>query len=99
MTPLVAVSRLVGPGPAAAARLLLDAAPSAATTPDACGRTALFFAVRAGNLELLHVLLAATGVRFQHEHALDKTLAELCALRPSVGADVAAALRKGSLLK
>ncbi len=81
-------------GAAGVARALLEAGaePDAA---DACGRTALFYAVRAGNLELLQLLLAR---KVAWSELLEATLKELVAQKPSVGADARAALKRAGLI-
>ncbi len=96
-TPLLALSRRVA-AKAGAAKLLMEAAPAAVTATDACGRSALFFVVRAGNVELL-ALLMQQAKSWTWSPTMDKTLAELNALKPSIGAEVTVLLRKASLIK
>jgi hypothetical protein len=86
-------------GSLAVLRLLLEKTEeSDVMLPDACGRTALFFAVRAGRVDLVQALLQKSG-KWQWTPTLEKTLAELMALKPSLAADVSAALRKAALIK
>ncbi len=81
-------------GAGGVARVLLEHG-AEADAADECGRTALFYAVRAGNLELLVLLLAR---KLQWSPMLEGALKELVAQKPSVGADATAALRRAGLL-
>jgi ankyrin repeat protein len=81
-------------GAVGVAKVLLEAG-AEADAADACRRTALFYAVRAGNLELIQLLLAR---KVAWSELLEAALKELVAQKPSVGADARAALKRAGLI-